>query len=347
MNSILLIPIYEPSDKTVLFMNQLIATLPVPIVIVDDGSGSEYQDMFQQFVQKQHVHFLSYPINQGKGFALRYGMRYIEKHFPETNGFVTADSDGQHTIVDISRALEKAQFIQSNQIILGVRSFNKEATPTKSYYGNRLTSQLFRLATQLKLEDTQTGLRVFSTTQIPNLVTIKGNRFEYEMNVLLALKEFEWDLDTFKIETIYENNNEQTHFRPIKDSLLVYFPFLRFLLSSLASSFVDIGFFMLLSLVLGKAGEMIFLATLLARVTAGICNYYLNKQFVFSDKAPVQKSSWKYLVLFIAQLVISGVSVSALSTIFSSLLIIKLFVDLSLFFFSFQIQKYFIFNHTT
>ncbi|MHC9001575.1 GtrA family protein [Enterococcus bulliens] len=165
------------------------------------------------------------------------------------------------------------------------------------------------------------------------------------MNVLLALQDQEWQLETFPIETIYEDNNEQTHFRPIKDSILVYFPFLRFLLSSLTSSFVDIGFFMLLSLVLGKAGEMIFLATLVARITAGMCNYYLNKHFVFSDDAPIKKSSWKYIVLFIAQLVISGVSVSALSTIFSSLLIIKLVVDLSLFFFSFQIQKYFIFNH--
>ena len=345
MKPILSIPIYEPSEKTVTFMNQLAQMITTPIVIVDDGSGSDYQPYFDRFIQYDHVSFLSYPINQGKGFALRYGIRYIEKHFPDAPGFVTADSDGQHTIADITTALQKARFIEDDEVILGVRSFTKEKTPKKSYYGNRLTSQLFRLATKLKLEDTQTGLRIFAFSQIPTLVAIKGNRFEYEMNVLLALQDQEWQLETFPIETIYEDNNEQTHFRPIKDSILVYFPFLRFLLSSLTSSFVDIGFFMLLSLVLGKAGEMIFLATLVARITAGMCNYYLNKHFVFSDDAPIKKSSWKYIVLFIGQLVISGVSVSALSTIFSSLLIIKLVVDLSLFFFSFQIQKYFIFNH--
>lgn len=134
MTSFLLIPIYEPTVKTIAFFRSLILQVTTPIIIVNDGSSPQYDYTFQQIEQMSSViHYLSYPTNQGKEYALRYGMRYIQKQFPEASGVVTADGDGQHSVSDIVKLLAKAETLSHNEFLLGVRTFAKETTPKKSY----------------------------------------------------------------------------------------------------------------------------------------------------------------------------------------------------------------------
>ena len=57
------------------------------------------------------------------------------------------------------------------------------------------------------MKDTQTGLRAFTTNMIPFMLEIEGQRYEYEMNVLLtASKAF--PILEVPIETVYINDNE-------------------------------------------------------------------------------------------------------------------------------------------
>ncbi|MBC6498548.1 GtrA family protein [Weissella confusa] len=72
-----------------------------------------------------------------------------------------------------------------------------------------------------------------------------------EMNMLLELQERGIGLALVPIQTIYEGNNEGTHFHPIRDSLLVYKRFLKFAFSSLSSAMVDIALFAVEDLILG------------------------------------------------------------------------------------------------
>lgn len=190
MNVLLLIPIYEPSRKTITFFDTLLPATTCDILIVDDGSGAQYQETFHSICQlSTRIHFYSYPQNRGKGYALKYGLHMIQQHFPEVQGVVTADGDGQHHPKDIQRLIHTLPNQPTNALILGVRSFDKKTTPAKSYWGNRLTSGFFWLATGLRLQDTQTGLRAFHTALTPILTEINGQRFDYEMNVLLAVKQ--------------------------------------------------------------------------------------------------------------------------------------------------------------
>lgn len=345
MTSFLLIPIYEPTAKTIAFFHSLTRHVTTPIIIVNDGSNPQYDDTFQTIKQMSPaIHYLSYPTNQGKGYALRYGMRYIQKQFLVTSGVVTADGDGQHSVPDIVKLLAMAETLPTNELLLGVRTFAKETTPKKSYYGNRITSHFFFLASGIKLADTQTGLRAFSSQLIPDLLAIKGNRFEYEMNVLLALRPMKIALKMEEIETIYEDNNEQTHFRPMQDSLLIYRPLLAFFVSSIASSVVDVTCFMLLVLFLGSSASELLAVTVGARILSGIVNYALNKRYVFQDSDHIERSGWKYAALFVLQLFLSWIGVASLSQILPSIFLTKLLVDCCLFFFSYHIQQRFIFN---
>ena len=93
--------------------------------------------------------------------------------------------------------------------------------PLRSRFGNSLTKALFKLQTGVGVTDTQTGLRAFTTNLIPFMLIIEGQRYEYEMNMLLEASK-ESEILEVPIETVYINDNEGSHFRPIRDGLMIY-----------------------------------------------------------------------------------------------------------------------------
>lgn len=341
MTTVLLIPIYEPTEKTIAFMKQL-SQKSFTTFIVDDGSGPSYQDKFQQF-KLMGATVLSYPENHGKGHALKFGLHYIAQSFPSCH-VVTADGDGQHSVQDIERMIQRTEQLPVDVLLLGVRNFDKETTPTKSYYGNRITSFVYYLSSGIHLQDTQTGLRGFNASMIPELLDISGERFDYEMNQLIELIQDGYSIETINIETIYENNNEHSHFRPFKDSYLIYRPLLMFLVSSLSSALVDVLVFLALATLFGNQPVMLLIATIGARVLSGLFNYQLNRKLVFKDQQKVYHSLGKYLLLFGTQLLFSWLGVMVLSNVIQSILMSKLLVDCILFFISFSVQRRFVFD---
>ena len=93
--------------------------------------------------------------------------------------------------------------------------------PFRSRFGNSITRVVFNLLTRQKVTDTQTGLRGFTFDQLEWLEGIKGDRYEYEMNMLMKASDEKIQIKEVKIETVYENNNESSHFRPFQDSVRI------------------------------------------------------------------------------------------------------------------------------
>ncbi|MBP1047459.1 bifunctional glycosyltransferase family 2/GtrA family protein [Enterococcus sp. BWM-S5] len=344
MSVMLLIPSYEPQEKVFLFVQQLEKETGTQILIVDDGSGVRYQKIFQKLSVLPSVTVLSYPVNKGKGAALKIGFQKIMSDYPDVDGVVTADSDGQHSIDDIKRMIAAVESVQTHTLILGTRSFNKKKTPFKSYWGNRISAIFFYFATGLKCEDTQTGLRAMKHQLLPELLTIEGERFEYEMNVLLQSKERKIQLEQLPIETIYESNNEHSHFRAIQDSYLIYKPLIRYISSALFSFLIDMTVFLLLLFLLGNSEDIVVPATIIARVISGVVNYLLARAWVFEDKSRVQTTLWKYGLLFLGQMFLSSIGVQLLLKFLPIAFISKLLVDSLLFGVSFIIQNRIVFQ---
>lgn len=341
MSIVLLIPIYEPTEKTIIFMKEL-SKKNFLTLVVDDGSGIAYQKKFQQIIDTGAT-VLSYPKNHGKGYALKFGLIHIQNNYPKHH-VITADGDGQHTVTDIERMAQRIKLLPEDTFLLGVRHFNAKTTPKKSYYGNRTTSLIYYLSSGIKLEDTQTGLRGFHAHSISDLLTIQGERFDYEMNQLIDLVKGGYTLETIVIETIYENNNEHSHFRAVQDSYLIYRPLLLFLVSSLSSALVDVLIFLILAALFGNRPIMIFIATVGARVSSGLFNFQLNRKLVFKDHQQVYQSLGKYILLFCNQLILSWLGVMLFSTFLQSVLISKLLVDCILFIISFSFQRRYVFH---
>jgi glycosyltransferase involved in cell wall biosynthesis len=187
---------------------------------VDDGSGPNYAPLFSDLEKLPGVVMLSHPVNRGKGAALRSGMKYIRDRMNWAVGIVTADADGQHRPKDIQQVAETLEQ-NSGALVLGARDFGG-GVPFRSALGNRVTCFLCRTLLGFKITDTQTGLRGFSNDLARVFAEIASERYEYELDMLLAAFHRRTPIIEVPIATVYEAGNPSSHFRPLADSLRIY-----------------------------------------------------------------------------------------------------------------------------
>ena len=232
--SIIFIPSYQPENVLVCLAKAL-KEKGYEVLIVDDGSGNKYRSIFDEASLYSTV--LHYENNHGKGYALKYGFKYIYEHYPSYKCVITADGDGQHHIIDIDRVSKLCSSL--NKTIIGDRTFDVKI-PLRSKVGNDLSKFTQSLATYRFLHDNQCGLRGFPMSLLPELINIKGNRYEYEMNVMNYLLNKEIPFKTIKVQTIYEEGNKSSHFRPIRDTILIQGVLFKNLLISIISFILQI-----------------------------------------------------------------------------------------------------------
>lgn len=335
------IPAYQPDDKLIHLLEEMRARLNCQVVVVDDGSTGEAQTIIE--MAKSYATVLHHDTNQGKGQALRTAFHYIQT-MQKDAVIVTADADGQHTVTDIDR-IAHAAIRLPNRLVLGVRQFTNDI-PLRSRFGNKLTRLLFHLQTGVKVTDTQTGLRAFHTDLIPFMLTIEGSRYEYEMNMLTQASKRYKILEVL-IETIYIDDNASSHFRPIRDGLMIYKNLFKFALASLSGFIIDYSMYALVLLVMTAVptGLRLLVANTVARVTSSVCNFSLNKKLVFNDDQSVGKTGAGYFALVITLFLCD----TALLYIFNQVLginlyLVKIVVGVLLFFVSWFVQKKLIFK---
>jgi glycosyltransferase involved in cell wall biosynthesis len=329
---IALIPAYRPGVGLVRLIRSLRSKRQwLVILVVDDGSGPAYGDIFAA-AARHGAHLLTCPANRGKGHALKVGFEYVEQRWPG-HDVVCADADGQHAVGDILRV---ADAIAPGAMVLGVRDL-KSGVPARSRLGNTVTCWLFRAATVQSLSDTQTGLRGYPAAILPWLRTVPGDRYEYELNLLLHGARAGIGLDTVPVRTIYLDGNASSHFRPVLDSIRIYLPLLAFLLSSLSAFAVDTVVLLALHALTGS----LLLSVVTARVVSAAVNFLANRHLVFRRGRPT--SAVRYLLLAVGLLIANYLSLKALHTLGVPLLMAKVVTDSALFFVSFRLQKYFVF----
>lgn len=346
-----IIPAYEPDGRFLKLLNTLKDYPFGPVIAVNDGSGERYRSLFAEAQSQMgsKLILLEHQKNCGKGAALKTAFSYVREHFPDAAGVVTADSDGQHRAEDIRNVAEHLLW-QPDFLILGSRDLKGEGVPWKSRFGNQMTARIFSLLSGVKIRDTQTGLRGIPTAMLDDFLKIKEDRFEFEMQMLLHCDRKK--IREVPIETIYESvEDHATHFRPVVDSIRVYRILLgqlfRYLLSSLSSSVIDLILFAVFSAMLKAAlpQASIAAATVLARICSASYNYTVNKKLVFKSGQKVSVSSVKYAILAVIQMTLSAALTTGGAWLLPvvPVLLIKICVDVFLFFVSYYVQKRFIF----
>lgn len=326
-----LIPAYKPDDKLLALTEQLIPF--TEILIVNDGSGPECSSLFQK-AQQLGATVLHHEKNCGKGAALKTGMRYVSEHEQGTS-LVTADADGQHSPQDILRVIEMMK-ASPETLVLGARDIKK--MPLRSYLGNSMTRFFFRLSTGLNISDTQTGLRGLPYTLFDRLLCVEGNRYEYEMNMLLSLKEWNVSFVEIPIDTIYIDENARTHFHALRDGIRVFSRIIKYCASSVVSAALDFGLYALF-----LAWFQTIYAYIFARVVSAIVNYQLNRRIVFRAKGSV-RSAAGYFLLALCIMATGSLSVNFLVQIGFNKVLAKALVDSFLFICNYLLQKKIVFR---
>lgn len=349
----IIIPSLSPDDKLLSLLADLRKAGFTRIVLVNDGSAAEYDSYFQKGREKYGCTVLTHAVNQGKGRALKTAFNYLLTHCPDCKAAVTVDSDGQHLVEDIRRvARETVEHPRS--LVLGCRDFSpaNEHIPARSRFGNVTTSRVLRMLCGISLSDTQTGLRGFSPDTMRLFMKTGGERFEFEMNMILDAKENGIPLREIPIETVYIEENRTSHFNPLKDSLRIYAVFAKFIVASFSSFLVDIAlyafFCWLISTVLQPTmvmGDVIVIATVLARVLSALFNFVVNRKGVFKDTSNAGGSMVRYGVLCVVQMLLSAFGTRYLYMLIHwGQTLLKVLVDTILFLVSFRIQRAWVFR---
>lgn len=349
---IVIIPAYEPPREFIDYARR-VAEFARELVVVNDGSCSGYDEIFKEIEAIENVKYITYGENHGKGYALKQAFKYCTEKYDESYVCVTADSDGQHDILDIQRVAEAA-FEHPSTLVLGSRDFDLSIVPKRSRAGNTNIRRIFRLLYGLDLTDTQTGLRGFSVKLAERFLSVRGDRFEFEMDMLIYSQKNDISILEIPIKTIYPENPEEhvSHFKTISDGARIIGTVIRnlnmYILSSALSGILDIlVFFILSSVVLGNISAInTLIATVSARVASSLLNFSLNRKYVFAGKS--KKSIYRYYVLWFCQLGASYGLIFLFGNVLGLPMIpMKLAGDLVLAFFSYQIQKLWVFKNDT
>ena len=305
----IIIPALEPESGLCRQIRELQEKIPSQVVVIDDGSGRDYREIFDRIEKMAGCIVLHHGENRGKGQALKTGFRYVRESAGKACRVLCLDCDGQHLPQDGVRLLRTAEK-HPDTLVLGVRDFSGKEVPWKSRLGNRISSVLFRVFSGIYLADTQTGFRAFDGMLLDQMLEIPGDRFEYETRVLFACAEQGIPVRTEKIETVYLNENAGTHFRPVQDSLRVTGALFggpgRFVFTSLLCALLDLFLFWLFDETFthirsasllsrffgpGQQGQFrqIAAATVIARVLSAAVNFILNRNWVFRREVKGRK----------------------------------------------------------
>ena len=219
MKYVPIIPCYNPPEVFSNIILELYSMGVRDVIIIDDGSDNK---RIFSIANKKGYTVIEHNTNKGKGEAIKSGIRYYRKHFiNKYKGIVMIDCDGQHRVWDMDKVGQ--EMIHSDKFTMGVRNFNLEGVPFRNKIGNKITSLVFKWMFGLYIKDTQTGLRGVPNRLIDTVLRTDGERYEYEINMLIDIVKMKEEIKEVEIETVYDNNEKRySYFNPFKDSYRIY-----------------------------------------------------------------------------------------------------------------------------
>ena len=193
---------------------------------------------------------------------------------------------------------------------------------------------------------------------MPHAEKIEGERYEYETNMLIYIKDHDIPYGEIPIETVYLDDNSSSHFNVIKDSYRIYKPIILFVLGSCIATVVDLVVFTVLNYLIGSAADpsseglallaRLFLPTVIARIVSSLVDYNFSRVKVFGSKEPAKKTIWKYYIVCVARMLLSWLFLSLVTDVLKAkglvVTLLKIIVDLVLFFVSYKWQRTWVFR---
>jgi len=204
-----LIPTYN-NEKTLKRVIDGVLDYTGNIIVVNDGSTDSTSEILKNYPQ---ITVVSLPENKGKGNGLKIGFRKAQElgyHYA-----ITIDSDGQHYPDDIPVFIEALLTEKEDVLLIGNRNMSQDGIPRKSSFGNNFSNFWFWFETGIKLQDTQSGYRLYPLKKIPKKYFTPKFEFEIEIIVRTAWKHV--PVKNVPVKVLYDPAERVSHFRPFRD----------------------------------------------------------------------------------------------------------------------------------
>lgn len=331
------IPAYNPDEKLIQLVEGLTNQLPYLIVIVDDGSKEECKPIFDA-LKKFNVVLLRHDTNRGKGAALKTAFNYLIKNTPDLVAVITADADFQHSISDIEMIAHES-LRQPQMMHLGVREFEKDV-PLRSLFGNKITRWAYRTVAKQDISDTQTGLRGIPRVLLESLCEIKYDGYEFELEMLFIARDRGVGCVEHKIKTIYYEGNKGSHFRPLIDSIKIYWVLSRYTMNSFLSFLIELGVFF----VCRQFFFNLLASLIVARAISGAYNFTVNKYYVFRSRQYIIHHAMQYIALAGICIMLSYFLIRLFLLVGINVYVGKVLADILIYTISFNVQHFIIFR---
>lgn len=204
-----LIPSYN-NEKTLKRVIDGVLDYTEDIIVVNDGSTDSTREILRSYSQ---IEVIDLPENKGKGNGLKIGFRKAKElgyHYA-----ITIDSDGQHYPDDIPVFVEALLNEKEDVLLIGNRNMSQDGIPKKSSFGNRFSNFWFWFETGIKLEDTQSGYRLYPLHKIPKKYFTP--KFEFEIEIIVRTAWRHIPVKNVPVKVLYDPAERVSHFRPFKD----------------------------------------------------------------------------------------------------------------------------------
>jgi len=171
-----IIPVYNEVGSISEILKRLRATkLPREIVVVDDGSKDGTRDILKKLDGRNGVRVLLHERNQGKGAAVRTGMKAARGDI-----LIIQDADLEYDPRDISDLLVPIKEGVAD-VVYGSRFLGRAHRVTMFWHmvANRTLTLMTNILYNTILTDMETGYKVFRREVIKGM-TIRSNSFNFE-----------------------------------------------------------------------------------------------------------------------------------------------------------------------
>jgi glycosyltransferase involved in cell wall biosynthesis len=205
----ILIPTYN-NEKTLKRVIDGVLGYSENIIVVNDGSTDSTMKILNDYHQ---ISVINLPENKGKGNGLKIGFRKAKEL--GYHHAITIDSDGQHYPDDIPVFVEALLEEEKDILLIGNRNMSQDGIPKKSSFGNRFSNFWFWFETGIKLEDTQSGYRLYPLHKIPKKYFTP--KFEFEIEIIVRTAWRHVPVKNIPIKVLYDPAERVSHFRPFKD----------------------------------------------------------------------------------------------------------------------------------
>jgi len=203
-----IIPTYN-NHKTLKRVLDSVLKYTSNVIVVNDGSTDTTAQILEMYPNLEQIHHSK---NMGKGMAIRDGFKKaLDLNYDYA---ITIDSDGQHFPSDIPAFIESLEK-DGDALLIGSRNMTQENVPRKSSFGNKFSNFWFWFETGNKLEDTQSGFRLYPLRKIPNRYFT--NKFEFEIEVIVRSAWKSVAVKNIPVQVLYDPEERVSHFRPFKD----------------------------------------------------------------------------------------------------------------------------------